>query len=723
MSLKHWLNTNKIINEIENSKIFDESYYLNQIPLFERGNYSLIKHYVNFGEIQGLAPCIFFDPSWYKSIYPDIAKAKVNAFYHYITVGYKEKRRPHPLFDPQFYDVTKVNPIYHYFNFGTSAGKSPYRLFNPEYYEAKKKELNLSNLPIKSNFYTTFTEYLEAGDKYLLSPHPLFHTAYYRGQVPEIDKNPINSLVHFEVFGYKEGVNPHPLFNSHFYHKLRPDVTSNILIHYLDFGENDGTPCSPMFLKKYYVSLLEKDSNLLSYLGGEWKKGLSGSPFINFAYFLQNNKEVSLNDDILINFYSFVVLASPNSYIAPELYFAIKQMEKGDYSTVFELTTENNNIVITDQVDGCTFYAPFEANSGLGEASRRYLETINKFDRTICSAVVVPTNSDKSTNKIKLGLGRRDWRVGLAQINADIQYSFFNLPQGKDFLKHEIRIGLWVWELPNFPIKWWINLTTYNEIWVPSNYCADSLLGVSNTVVSTIPYPIPAPEGLVDENTAKLNLREKLKISSNAFLYLFIFDTTSFIDRKNPLGAVRAFVKEFNNDPDTYLILKITASQQNPKFMRKLLKIIRLIKNKNIIILTENYSRKGILELILGCDCYLSPHRAEGFGLTVAEALFLEKPVVATNFSGTTDFLNIQTGYPVDYELIPMSINIEPYTNEFLWADPDISSFSRNMCSIRNNYTLAKAKASLGKAKVKELCSPERISLLISERIKSYNNL
>ena len=65
----------------------------------------------------------------------------------------------------------------------------------------------------------------------------------------------------------------------------------------------------------------------------------------------------------------------------------------------------------------------------------------------------------------------------------------------------------------------------------------------------------------------------------------------------------------------------------------------------------EEYLTPGEKDaLTAACDCYVSLHRAEGFGFTMAEAMYLGKPVIATGYSGNLDFMTAENSYLVDYE-------------------------------------------------------------------------
>ena len=72
------------------------------------------------------------------------------------------------------------------------------------------------------------------------------------------------------------------------------------------------------------------------------------------------------------------------------------------------------------------------------------------------------------------------------------------------------------------------------------------------------------------------------------------------------------------------------------------------------------------------CDVFVSLHRSEGFGLAVAEAMYLGKPVISTDWSATAEFVNEQNGCPVAVDLIELTETHGPYEKGQIWADPRV---------------------------------------------------
>ena len=65
--------------------------------------------------------------------------------------------------------------------------------------------------------------------------------------------------------------------------------------------------------------------------------------------------------------------------------------------------------------------------------------------------------------------------------------------------------------------------------------------------------------------------------------------------------------------------------------------------------------------MIASCDCYVSLHRSEGFGLTMAEAMYFGRPVIATGYSGNLDFMTEENSYLVPHTLVEIGPDANPY--------------------------------------------------------------
>jgi glycosyltransferase involved in cell wall biosynthesis len=165
--------------------------------------------------------------------------------------------------------------------------------------------------------------------------------------------------------------------------------------------------------------------------------------------------------------------------------------------------------------------------------------------------------------------------------------------------------------------------------------------------------------------------REFFGLPVGRFLFFFAFDFMSFVQRKNPRAAVRAFRMAFPLRGQAVLVLKCINGDHAPEQRTTLM--AELDGDPDIIVIEKTLSRADTLGLISACDAILSLHRSEGLGLLIAEGMLLGKPVIATGYSASREFLTDQTGYPVEFDLVAVNEGDYPFFAGQLWAEPDVA--------------------------------------------------
>jgi glycosyltransferase involved in cell wall biosynthesis len=108
-----------------------------------------------------------------------------------------------------------------------------------------------------------------------------------------------------------------------------------------------------------------------------------------------------------------------------------------------------------------------------------------------------------------------------------------------------------------------------------------------------------------------------------------------------------------------------------------------LAKLPNTVLLDQPLDRATTLSLYGQADAVLSLHRSEGFGLVLAEGMLAGRPVISTDWSGPTDFLNKQNGLPVRYDLVAASDPQGFYEHPSMtWAEPDVDDAAGKLNSL-----------------------------------------
>lgn len=315
------------------------------------------------------------------------------------------------------------------------------------------------------------------------------------------------------------------------------------------------------------------------------------------------------------------------------------------------------------EIEGVNVCGFIKGEFGLGEGVRstiRALET-QRVNVALNNLEIESPHrqKDKSFTNIT---EKNPFPVNIVQINGDyirnVEENF-----SSDYFKNRYNIAYWVWESPEIPQHWQSKLFLFNEIWTPSSFCSEAFAPVSPVPVLTIPHPINVPDSTIT--------RKELKLLSDKFIFLFIFDFASNCERKNPRAAIKAFKQAFGTDERVLLFLKSTNAEIAEGEFNKLK--AEAGNASNIKIVNGFWDRQYLTGLMRNCDCYVSPHRAEGFGLTVAEAMFCGKPVIATDYSATSEFMNVNNSFPVRYTLKVMEKDFYQYKKGGKWAEPDIS--------------------------------------------------
>jgi glycosyltransferase involved in cell wall biosynthesis/SAM-dependent methyltransferase len=279
---------------------------------------------------------------------------------------------------------------------------------------------------------------------------------------------------------------------------------------------------------------------------------------------------------------------------------------------------------------------------------------------------------------------------------------------GRRFFDNRNSTGVWFWEISHFPEQWHGAFDYVDEVWVGSEHIADALRQLSSIPVHTIRIPItPGEPDRVSR--AELGMPE-------GFCFLFIFDYRSVFRRKNPLGLVEAFRKAFAPGSGPSLVIKSICGDEFPAQRQELEDAVR---DRPEIHLVEETITTGMKNaMIANCDCYVSLHRSEGLGLTMAEAMYFGKPVIATAYSGNLDFMNAENGYLVPHGMVEIGPDADPYPAEKTWADPDLDRAAELMRQAFENPRDAALRGERAAADIRRSHSPEAAREVMTTRIE-----
>jgi glycosyltransferase involved in cell wall biosynthesis len=242
------------------------------------------------------------------------------------------------------------------------------------------------------------------------------------------------------------------------------------------------------------------------------------------------------------------------------------------------------------------------------------------------------------------------------------------------------RIAYWYWELETIPEFWLKRWQLVDEVWAATTFVTEALKSKSGGRIYTM-FP-----GI---QLGKFEPRPRSYFglaAEDEFTFLFVFHLASGMERKNPLGLIRAFRQAFSASEPVRLVLKTFPGN---RYHASLQEIRSAGAGAKLTVIDRMFSRDETLSLIDSCDAYVSLHRSEGLGLTMAEAMLLGKPVIATRYSGNLDFMDDANSLLVDFQLVPVGRTAPPYGPNGYWAEPSVDHAAHLMRQIYENRNWA----------------------------------
>lgn len=374
----------------------------------------------------------------------------------------------------------------------------------------------------------------------------------------------------------------------------------------------------------------------------------------------------------------------------------------------------NTDYVIKHADMGINLVGWFNAELGIGESARVAAKALrgSKIPHELVPLKVNCLASQGDTSLNNQLTSENPHPVNIFHIDAP-QSDDIDHHHGKHFCKDKYNIAYWAWELPEFPDGWIKHFKHFNEIWAPSNFVRDAIVMKSPIPVITVPH-------CIDFNIPDRDYRAELELPKDKFLFSFAYDLNSYQERKNPKAAIEAYKQAFagtDMENDVGLVIKTHSSEKNQAAYKELLESLKGISNYYLI--DKTLPRQMVYGLMQASDAYISLHRSEGFGLTVAESMLLGKPVVSTNWSATSEFVNAGNGCPIDYKLIKLETTHGPYQKGQIWADPDPADAAAHMYRLATDSEYAASLGFNAKKTIKELFSPERVGDIYRRRLRA----
>lgn len=361
--------------------------------------------------------------------------------------------------------------------------------------------------------------------------------------------------------------------------------------------------------------------------------------------------------------------------------------------------------------NGVNFFGPYEAQDSIGRVASLNIDCLRVANiphhAYKLSRPAPRQNLDYATIDDKL-LSLLEHKINLFHFNARRVPLYFSR-LGEDSLKGFYNIGFWVHEMQTIPNQWARQLEFFNEIWTPSSLCHSAVSLSANIPVLKIPYPIES-NPISSRVLARMSGREFPVLN-----FVAVFDVASDAERKNPLFTVRAFLEAHDRNSSVKLILKTKNLGHDPKLQETLLKIAA--QHQNVQILDGYMEPVDLAALYDEMDVCVSLHRAEGFGLTLSDAMSRGIPVLTTGYSGNMDFCNGAESRLVSYELREVGHSRPRYKSDDLWAEPDMDDAVQAFRDVFNDHGIWLKRALKARSRVDRDFSVTSVGKLMRDRL------
>jgi glycosyltransferase involved in cell wall biosynthesis len=503
-----------------------------------------------------------------------------------------------------------------------------------------------------------------------------------------------------------------PEFDVQWYLSQYPDVKMlgmDPLQHFKWIGKKLGRSGSPAGLQASQHSSFSAESEVIDTARDPW------------AYFNRPAPIVSPDDEVLVTRLMHYVWSSrPDlqqhfDVTSPQGRVGLHNWFMGSFERDYgvSLTPPRKPSPFDLDTAGANLIGYAKGELGMGEHVRMVATALDAVSTPFDVVNVAADGHGESDTSISHWIsGRQGFATNIFHINADM------LPiESLKFGRGYYNVGYWAWELPTCPSRFDTALDIVDEVWACSEFTAQAFRTRAKVPVISMPLAVEVPKLSKSKYT-----KAYYGLPADKFAFFFTFDAMSMLDRKNPIAVVKAFNRAFpEGDEPVQLVFKAMNTDHGGELWEKLL--AEIDSSSRITVIDRRFSKEDTLGLNLACDAFVSLHRAEGFGRCIAEAMSYGKPVIATNYSGSCEFVREKTACAIDYELIPVPEESYPNSEGALWADPNIGDAAAAMLKLVEDEDFRTAKAKAGQKFIRDHFNSKVIGQKYRDRLGSIQQV
>jgi glycosyltransferase involved in cell wall biosynthesis len=358
------------------------------------------------------------------------------------------------------------------------------------------------------------------------------------------------------------------------------------------------------------------------------------------------------------------------------------------------------------RVRGVEVAGYLDAALGSGETARRYLEALRVAGVPVRGRNIQLQGRDSAGAALPRGRRARAGKVGfnLLCLNPEQMVPYLASSDAPP-LRKRVNVGAWSWEVDVVPSGWTEAARHVTEVWACSAFTAGLITAATGARAIGVLPPLDSAS-LVPPAVPR---------SSSGFRVLVMFDYLSTIQRKNPVGAIEAYRAAFAPADGAQLIVKSVNGIHRLDAREE---VERAASGRADITFRDGtVTARERDALVSGCDCLISLHRSEGFGLQLAEAMSQGKPVIATAYGGNTEFMTASNSYLINHQMTLVGPGCEHYPEHASWAEPDLQQATAALRAVADSPQEASARGARALREVRAMLDPERIGLQMRDRL------
>ncbi len=364
---------------------------------------------------------------------------------------------------------------------------------------------------------------------------------------------------------------------------------------------------------------------------------------------------------------------------------------------------------ITDYPLGLNVVGWFRAELGIGESARCMARAVDTTDlpHSFIDLKLPCLNRMGDDTMISRLQKTNPYRVNVFHIDPPVSRDIDH-HHGASFRQERYNIAYWAWELPVLPDAWVAACQYFDEIWCPSAFVRDA-------IAAKVPLPVHVMPHAIDFPIPTAAQQAQFELPADRFKFLFLYDLNSYQERKNPHAVISAYREAFPAEDGVHLVIKTQNPDKNPEAFHQLK--LALHGLTHITLIAQTLSHDEVHALEAASDAFVSLHRSEGFGLAVAECMFLGKPVVSTDWSATAEFVDDTNGCPVAIDLIELTETHGPYEKGQTWANPRVRNAAAAMRRLAADPTWASQLGQKAAQTIRTRFSPAAIGQRYRDRL------